>query len=70
MPKESPMEVDNHDEETTTLMEVDSEVEAEIEIATRSVWRVDNDTVTTKTHGSLNLESTKHSSMWTTFSII
>ena len=63
------MEVDNHDE-MATLIEVDSEVEAEIEIATRSVWRVDNDTVTTKTHESLNLESTKNSSMWATFSII
>ena len=69
MPNESPM-VDNHDDEAT-LMEVDSEVEglAEIEIATRSVWRVDNDTVITKTHESLNLESPKESSMWTTLSI-
>ena len=44
MPEESPEEADHSEEERGTPMEVDNEVEAEIEIAARSVWRVDNST--------------------------
>ena len=42
MPKECSIGIDLPEEE---LMEVDNEMEDEIEIPARSVWRVDNATV-------------------------
>ena len=56
MPKECSIEIDLPEEE---LMEVDNETEDEIEIATRSVWRVDNATAIKQNAWKLALESEK-----------